>query len=258
MARVSKSNAAPKAEVSAGVARDSQPSGDLDNLRLWRLLKRTDPRATKPFARPGGFRGTQIDPAWRLQVMTEAFGPVGQGWGYEQLEWTVIEQMVFACVRVWYRDPETGERYYTGPQWGGTELFRRRRDGDLEPNDESFKMSVTDALGKCLLQLGLAADVYLGLFDDSKYREESEAYFQARNNPEMQPPAIEAFERLVKEKLAEVTALAALDDLWKSGVNSRVREIGVVDKAMQQRITAYFSQKKAEILKREGDEQRAA
>jgi hypothetical protein len=119
-------------------------------------------------------------------------------------------------------------------------------------------MSVTDALGKCLLQLGLAADVYLGLYDDSKYREESEAYFQARSNPEVQPAAIEAFEALVKEKLADIAELEALDDLWRSGMGQRVREIGVVDKTAQQRITAYFSQKKAEILKREGDEQRAA
>lgn len=253
MARVTKSNTMTKSE--AAEKADEALSG---NLRLWNRLKRTDPRATKPFTRAGGFRGTQIDPAWRLQAMTEAFGPVGQGWGYEQLEWTVIERMVFACVRVWYRDPVTGEKCYSGPQWGGTDLMRRRRDGIDEPNDEAFKMSVTDALGKCLLQLGLAADVYLGLFDDSKYREESEAYFQARSNPEMQPAAIEAFERQVKEKLAEITDLEVLDEYWKSGVGTRLRDIGVVDKAAQQRVTAYFSQKKAEILRREDDAQRAA
>ncbi len=253
MAKMSKSNTAERPEE----ATRTEPAASA-NLRLWNRLKRTDPRATKPFTRAGGFRGTQIDPAWRLQAMTEAFGPVGQGWGYEQIEWTIVERMVFACVRVWYRDSDTGEKCFSGPQWGGTELMRRRRDGSEEPNDEAFKMSVTDALGKCLLQLGLAADVYLGLFDDSKYREESEAYFQARSNPELQPAAIEGFERLIKEKLADVAALEALDDLWKSGVGARLREIGSVDKAAQQRITAYFSQKKAEILKREEEEERAA
>ena len=250
---MNKSNTAEKSEEATGT--EQTASG---NLRLWNRLKRTDPRATKPFTRAGGFRGTQIDPAWRLQAMTEAFGPIGQGWGYEQVEWTIVERMVFACVRVWYRDPDTGEKCFSGPQWGGTELMRRRRDGSEEPNDEAFKMSVTDALGKCLLQLGLAADVYLGLFDDSKYREESEAYFQARSNPELQPAAVEGFERLIKEKLSDVAALEALDDLWKSGVAARLREIGSVDKAAQQRITAYFSQKKAEILKREEEDQRAA
>ncbi|WP_404326697.1 hypothetical protein [Aerophototrophica crusticola] len=222
-----------------------------EHLGLWNRLKRTDPKATKPFQRSGGFRGTQIDPTWRLQQMTEQFGPVGQGWGYEQTEWTVVERMVFVCVKVWYRDPENGTVAWTGPQWGGTELVRRRRDGSEEPNDEAFKMSITDAVGKCLVQLGLAADVHMGQFDDSKYREESEAYFTAKANPDTQPAAVEAFEAQIKAKLDKVADLDALDTLWRSGTATRVREIGLVDKAAQHRITSHFAQKKAEILANE-------
>lgn len=247
------SHSAPRSQKS--VKTENNPSGlgggaaDAGgNLTLWNALKRTDPRATKPFQRSGGFRGTQIDPTWRLQMMTEMFGPVGQGWGYEQSEWTVVERMVFVCVKVWYRAPVTGEVVWTGPQWGGTELVRRRRDGSEEPNDEAFKMSITDAVGKCLVQIGLAADVHMGQFDDSKYREESEAYFNAKANPETQPAAIEAFEIDVKTRLAAVADLEALDALWRSGVSHRVREIGIVDKAAQSRITGYFAQRKAQLL----------
>jgi len=221
------------------------------NLGLWNDLKRTDPRATKPFTRTGGFRGTQIDPTWRLERMTEVFGPIGKGWGYEQVEWTIVERMVFVCVKVWYRDPETGEVLWTGPQWGGTEIVRRRRDGTEAPDDECFKMSVTDALGKCMLQLGLAADIYMGQFDDSKYREESEAYFNAKTNPDLQPAAIEKFERDLREQIADVVDLDGLDALWRGGVSVRLRDIGVVDKAAQSRIVQLFSQRKAELLKRQ-------
>ncbi|HYD98849.1 MAG TPA: hypothetical protein VEH84_05665, partial [Alphaproteobacteria bacterium] len=176
--------AEPKIETAAGAdmrqATGPAPAAaPIDTMALWQKLQRTDPRATKPFTRSGGFRGTQIDPAWRLKIMTEVFGPVGQGWGYEQLEWTLVERMVFICARVWYRHPDTDEICYTGPQWGGTEIVRRRRDGGESPDDECFKMSMTDAIGKCMLQIGLAADVYLGQFDDSKYREESEAIWEA-------------------------------------------------------------------------------
>lgn len=240
---------APQGAQPSGAQRDAQR----DSMWLWNALRRTDPKATKPFTRSGGFRGTQIDPAWRLQIMTEVFGPVGKGWGYEQLEWTVVERMVFICVRVWYRDPDTGEVCHTGPQWGGTEVVRRNRDGTERPDDECFKMSITDAVGKCLQQLGLGADVYMGQFDDSKYREESEAYWNARSLPENQPPAVEAFEREVKAKLDEVEDLEALDALWRSGIGARAREIGVVDKAAQQRVTSLFSQKKAELLRGERD-----
>lgn len=222
-----------------------------DNLRFWNRLKRTDPKATKPFQRAGGFRGTQIDPTWRLQIMTETFGPIGQGWGYEQLDWTVAEGMVFICVRVWYRDPETGEVSWTGPQWGGTEMHRRRRDGTEAPDDECFKMSITDALGKCLVQLGLGADIHMGQFDDSKYQREVEAYYAAKDRPELQPAAIERFEAEVKDQLAEVADLEGLDELWRAGVGARLKDIAVVDPAAQMRIVSYFSQKKAELQKGE-------
>jgi hypothetical protein len=221
-----------------------------DNLRLWNRLRRTDPKATKPFTRSGGFRGTQIDPTWRIQMMTEAFGPIGQGWGYEQLDWTVAERMVFICVRVWYRDPDTGERCWTGPQWGGTEMVRRR-NGLEAPDDECFKMSMTDALGKCLLQLGLAADVHMGQFDDSKYREEAEAFYAAKANPDLQPNAIAAFEEEIRHRLDTVADLDDLEALWRAGASLRLRQIGGIDNEARNRITGLFATKKAEMLRHE-------
>src|SRR5689334_19288251 len=199
----------------------AQPPARRENLGIWNKLRRTDPKAAKPFTRAGGFRGTQIDPAWRLQMMTEVFGPIGLGWGYEQVEWTIAERMIFICCKVWWRDPETGEVYWSGPQWGGTEMVRRSRDGTERPDDECFKMSMTDAVGKCLQQLGLAADVYLGQFDDSKYREESEAYYAAKANPDTQPAAVERFEQDIRDRLLLVTDLDGLDELWRSGVGAR-------------------------------------
>ncbi|HYD29582.1 MAG TPA: hypothetical protein VEB64_01790 [Azospirillaceae bacterium] len=245
-----------KAEVPTPEAAAPAPT-PRDTLALWNRLKRTDPKATKPFSRVGGFRGTQIDPTWRFQMMTETFGPVGKGWGWEQLDWTIAERMVFICARVWYVDPESGEKCWTGPQWGGTEMVRRRRDGEM-PDDECFKMSMTDAIGKCMLSIGLGADVYLGQFDDSKYREESEAYFAARQNPDLQPEAIEKFEADIKKRLATVLDIEDLEEVWRGGAAQRLRDIGTVDRAAQHRITGYFSQKKAEIVKREEEGRRAA
>jgi hypothetical protein len=96
------------------------------------------------------------------------------------------------------------------------------------------------------------------MFDDSKYREESETFYMIKGNPDLQQPAIDKFESELKEKLADITELEALDDLWRSGVNARIREIGTVDKASQNRMITYFSQKKNEILKREESDRNAA
>lgn len=224
-----------------------------DNAALWNILKRTDPKATKAFTRSGGFRGTQIDPAWRLQMMTEVFGPVGYGWGFEQVEWTIAERMIFICARVWISDPADRERkFYTGPQWGGTELVRRNRDGTERPDDESFKMSMTDAIGKCFLQLGLAADIYLGQFDDSKYREESEIIYTAKAKG-WDDVGIKRFEKEVGEKLKAIADEDGLDDFWKEGVAAKAKDIKLVNKDAHDRIIAAFSAKKAEIRKAEAD-----
>lgn len=211
------------------------------NRSIWDTLKRTDPRATKPFQRAGGFRGTQIDPAWRLQMMTEVFGPVGRGWGYEQLEWTIAERMIFICCRVWYSDPRNqSDKYYTGPQWGGTELVRKNRDSTERPDDEAFKMSMTDAVGKCMLQIGLSADIYLGQFDDSKYREESEVFYTVKANPDLHPDAIVKFAAQVREKLAGIHDRKALQAYWEDGINERIRLIGTVNKIVPKNLLADF------------------
>ncbi|WP_109074102.1 MULTISPECIES: hypothetical protein [unclassified Azospirillum] len=154
------------------------------NTALWDTLKKTDPKATKPFKKGGGFTGTQIDPVWRAQRMTEVFGPIGKGWGYDITErWSEefktkdgTVSAVYVTVNAWYTDPETKERLFTGPQIGGTEVGRAA--------DEAYKMAVTDALTKCLVNVGLCADVYLGLFDDSKYRDAVAAEYEGKRREE--------------------------------------------------------------------------
>ncbi|AWJ88889.1 hypothetical protein Sp245p_03345 [Azospirillum baldaniorum] len=237
-----------------------------DNLTIWKKLERTDPKATKPFQKSGGFKGTQIDPTYRLQLMTEVFGPVGQGWGYVEDDLKISHDMAFSKVRVWYvpagadaavwpegwRETYPANARWTGPQWGGTEMMPER-GGKPKPTDECLKMSITDALGKCLLQLGLAADIYMGQFDDSKYREESEAYFAAKSNPELQPAAIAAFEADVKKRLDACLDLDDMEELWRTAVGSRLREIGTVDKEAQRRIYNMFGAKKEAVLRGEGE-----
>lgn len=163
------------------------------NVRHWLKLCKTDPNHTKPFRKAGGFSGTDISPAYRIQRLTEEFGPCGQGWGYAIHErWretfpvkrknakgdyeSTDKDFVFVQLSLWWTDGE--DRYETGPQIGGTEC--------TEAPDEAYKMAVTDALGKCALLLGVAADVYLGFFDGSKYQRQHNRDEAPR--PQQAPP----------------------------------------------------------------------
>jgi len=150
-----------------------------DNLRHWSELERTDPAFTKPFTRAGGFRGTDINPTWRLKRMTERFGPVGIGWGMTKPEFTREAAgegvAVYCTVGIWYM--EGGQRSEPVYGVGGDIIAARRRDGGVALDDEAHKKAFTDALGNAMKSLGVAADVFLKLFDDSKYREESAQHF---------------------------------------------------------------------------------
>ena len=164
------------------------------NLRFWDKLKDvTDTTALKGFTKGGGFTGTDINPTWRMERMTEVFGPVGWGWGYEvtnrRTEMMKAKkgdvQVVFVTVRCWYvpvgeepawpkTDGVTDRRnpplnaLWTGEQDGGTEV-------SLAP-DEVYKQAITDGFGKTSAQVGLASAIYRGKWDDSKYKEDQERF----------------------------------------------------------------------------------
>lgn len=127
------------------------------NLKLYNDLSPVGAEHTTNYKRSGGFKGTMINAQWRLKRLTEVFGPVGKGWGYEIKEqWSEME-CAFVRLNLWYTIAGAAERFWTGEQIGGTSF--------AYTPDEAFKMSVTDALGKCASQIGLGADVYAGEID---------------------------------------------------------------------------------------------
>ena len=180
-----------------------------DNMSLWNELCVTDPKYTKPFRRGGGFSGTDINPAWRSMRMTEVFGPIGIGWGYTvDREWSEVigdKSFAFCKVSIWYLYRGPGEdvakqlNVPAGTFIGGTEFGRAP--------DEAYKMAITDALGKCLMHLGLAADVYLGQFDDSKYQRQ----------------AAELYSRRAEGKLAATAEPADTRQPWDDNVMESVK-----------------------------------
>jgi hypothetical protein len=145
---------------------------DIDsNLRHWKKLSPTDPKHTKPFQRPGGFKGTAIKPIWNVMRITEHFGPMGIGWGTEAPLFNVIdaegEVLVFCVLQCWYKETPESEKAVL---WGtGGDRVVQKRSGMAFVNDEAYKSAYTDALGNAFMRLGVSADVYMGMFEDSKY-----------------------------------------------------------------------------------------
>jgi hypothetical protein len=119
----------------------------------------------------GNLKGkSDINPQWRIEVMTEQFGLCGIGWRYEivstnTVECSTGEILVFMRINLYVKD---GDQWSNPiPGYGGDKIVVKNKNG-LVPNDEAYKMVLTDALGNAMKNIGVAADVYRGLWD-SKY-----------------------------------------------------------------------------------------
>jgi len=207
-----------------------------ENMKLWDAVKRPPATALKPIA-AGRLKGkTDISPQWRMQVMTEQFGPCGEGWSYriDQL-WTEpgIEGQVFAFARVSVRIGN----HESIPGIGGSMLIAKESSG-LHHNDEAFKMAVTDALSVALKALGVAADIYLGLWDGSKYK----------TDPKEEPPKID-LDKLVKQ----VSVMIAKGDNYSA---FETLELANLDNEKKLEIWGKFDSNERSIIKEYTDAQR--
>ena len=147
-----------------------------DNMKHWNALANVPTQFLKAIG-GGKLKGkSDINPQWRIKVMTETFGPCGIGWRYEIKKlWTEPgdngEVCAFALVEV---SVKTGEQWSNPIPGVGGSMLVAQESGGKHTSDEAYKMAVTDALSVALKALGVAADIYLGKWDGSKYRTDGE------------------------------------------------------------------------------------
>lgn len=142
-----------------------------NNLSVWNKVSQAPSHFLKEI-KYGYLKGkNDINPQWRLMAMTQAYGQVGHGWTYRIVRlWSEAavdgNVMAFAEVAVKTKvDGEWGEEFWG---IGGSTIVDKNKNG-IQANDEGYKKATTDALGVAFKAVGVAADVYLGNFDGSKY-----------------------------------------------------------------------------------------
>ena len=146
-----------------------------DNLKYYRLLAEAPQEALKTI-QAGRLKGmSDINPMWRIKVMTETFGPCGFGWKYEiTRQWQETygqEVKTFVNINLYVRiDGEWSEPI---PGTGGSATVAAEKSG-LYVSDECYKMALTDALSVAMKALGVAANVYSGknATYDTKYSQQ--------------------------------------------------------------------------------------
>ena len=143
-----------------------------DNLHIYKQVSSVPEDAQKPFESSWGKTLTEINGMWRIQKLTELFGPCGEGWftevtRQERVDFPNGEVCVFTDINLYLKDTKSGRWSKPIRGTGGNRLVLKNADG-LFLDDEAYKNAYTHALGIACKALGFGADIYWGR-NDSKY-----------------------------------------------------------------------------------------
>lgn len=215
----------------------------MSNLDLWKSVEETAPGYTKT-GDLDGRKVTSINGTYMVKRATEAFGPVGLGWGYEiedeqfqpgapiTKDGAVIGNAIMHTlkVRLWYMQ---GDKKCSVVHYGHTPYIRGTHYGAMTDFDAP-KKSLTDAIKKCLSMIGFSADVFLGLYDDTNYVEAAKVKESVRNaddaEEEMTKARTEFSEWLKRETdtYAKVPSPAPLRLMYQGHLRKAQRQCAVL------------------------------
>lgn len=165
----------------------------MDNLHYYNMGRSVPQEAQKPFSN-GKFSGTDINPMWRIKMLTEMFGPAGIGWYVDEVQerCEIHGETTISIVNLNLYVKVNGE--WSKPIYGtgGNTLLRKG-----VASDEGYKMAYTDALSVACKALGIGADIWFAN-DRTKYTAgndtaEPKPAPAAKKTPVAPPPGAPAY-----------------------------------------------------------------
>lgn len=180
----------------------------MDKMRHWNAYADIDPAFTKPITgKP--YKGTSPNPQYVIRCLTELFGPVGVGFGWDVVaeDFTPMgEEVLHWCrIKFWHTD-----RANTYDSYGQTKALAKTKNG-LVLDEDAPKKSLTDAIIKASSHIGIAANIFLGRWDDQKHVAQVAADYR-QEEPEFDP---EACATRIKEGIAKRTSKDDLTAFWQ-------------------------------------------
>jgi hypothetical protein len=142
-----------------------------ENLKLWHLVEKTNPKYTKQ-ANVRGNKITSIAPQYQIMNVTEQFGSYGQTWGFKdsKLDYTLANSFGLVTFEAIF--------FYPNGEFKIQNSISLWIDNAKTKVDSDFAKKVeTDTLTKAISKLGFNADIFLGKFDDIRYVDEMNEEF---------------------------------------------------------------------------------
>lgn len=197
-----------------------------DPMRIYDFLREVPKDAQKKITggRLNGF--TDINPMWRIQRLTEAFGPCGLGWYTEVADrWTEEangEVSAHVRIKLYYRVGDKKDDWSAPIEGvGGSKLLTKESNGFYH-SDEAFKMAYTDAISVACKALGMAADIYFA--KGVTMKDNRTKYDQASEAPADEP---ERPTNIDPDTYWKVVAAYAAGRVAKSGEDYRTRFVAL-------------------------------
>lgn len=159
----------------------------MGNLDLWNAHADIDPKFTKPITGKA-YKGTSPSPQHVIYCLTDLFGPVGEGFGWDIVAegfQPIGDEILHWCrVKFWH-----GDRQNSFDSYGQTKALMKTRNGMMSDEDAP-KKSLTDAIVKAASHIGIAANIFLGRWDDQKYVQQVADSFAQCEKPARDADAI--------------------------------------------------------------------
>ena len=195
----------------------------MKNMEVYNQFAAVPENAKKPIA-AGRLKGmTDINPMWRIKMLTERYGACGTGWKYEIIDKQIIngaDGVICAFMDIDLYVKENGEWSDPIVGTGGSQLVSKEKGG-LYTNDECFKMALTDAISVACKALGMGADVYW----QSGRTKYDLAKDDAPTPKTKQPTAREMLIAKLKEKGIDVNEYAQKYNLSKDTTEDTYRDL---------------------------------
>lgn len=217
-----------------------------NNMELWNQVFTTDLKYTKP-AKKGAYQFTSISPMYQKMLATKALGPQGQGWGvevgsetYDYKEVGTTTLLIYKGVLFYNYDGKVGRIPIAATEKLAYQT--QGASGYLKIDDEADKKVRTAALTKGLSEIGVTADIHMGLHENYEYQEYASAKLRVESGDDEQ--------------------VRAANDDFKAWFDKQVKTIGLstsdsmVDRLMY--VTEPAMNDKLTVIKASPDKRQAA
>ena len=200
----------------------------MSNMEVYNAFAAVPENAKKEI-KGGRLKGmTDINPMWRIKMLTERYGPCGIGWKYVITDQRIIEGadgVVCAFLNIDLFVKENGEWSEAIAGTGGSQLVSKEYKS-LYTNDECFKMALTDAISVACKALGMGADVYWQT-GDTKYDHNEEDMEDLSKHSLMK----------CKQRLEELITYKI--DVENIPLNVIADRVGMDEETLRSKLTAY-------------------